>query len=217
MVLAEAAAEPGFIEGITQWMQSFADSPAASLWLFAFAFAESSFFPIPPDVLLIALCLTDTSLASLAVTMWFAAICTAGSAAGGAFGYVLGWKAGRPILMKIASAETVGHVEDLLQGYDVWAIAAAGFTPIPYKVFTIASGLLRVKFVRFIVTSVLSRGARFYLVAGLCYVAGRSVRELLDKYLGWASLAFFAALCGGFFLVKWFVNRYKGRNENPEG
>jgi membrane protein YqaA with SNARE-associated domain len=203
--------------GIAEWMQSFADTPYASLALLGFAFAESSFFPIPPDVLLIALCLTDASIESLSVAAWFGAICTVGSTVGGAFGYVLGMKAGRPILARLTTAERIEAVERLLQKYDVWAIAIAGFTPVPYKVFTIASGLLRVRFWRFMIVSVLSRGARFFLVAMLCHAVGRPIRELLDKHLGWASLAFAALLVGGFFLVKWAANRYKEPNENEPG
>ena len=84
------AYEAGVLSGIVEWMQGFAERPSAAVSLFLFAFAESSFFPIPPDVLLIALCLTDASLESIAVVMWFGAVCTVGSAAGGAFGYWLG-------------------------------------------------------------------------------------------------------------------------------
>jgi len=200
-----AAGGVGVLRGAAEWVEGFAYSPWSSIALFAFAFAESSFFPIPPDVLLIALCLTDSALESLPLAMYFAAICTAGSTAGGAFGYWLGKAAGRPILTRLASPGRIEAAERLLQKHDIWAVAAAGFTPIPYKVFTIASGLLRVSFSRFVLASAASRGARFFLVAGLCRAVGRPVRTLLERHFGWITLAFFAALVGGFYAVKWFA------------
>ena len=209
--------DAGFLSGLTQWLEGFAARPAASVWLFVFAFSESSFFPIPPDALLIALCLTDGALASFAVTMWFAGLCTVASTFGGAFGYALGRHAGRPILNKLASQERITAVEGLLQKYDVWAVAGAGFTPIPYKIFTIASGMLNVRFVRFMIASVLSRGARFFIVAILCYAVGAPVKELIADNLEWASLAFFVLLVGGFVLVKHVASRYKGASDvEPE-
>jgi membrane protein YqaA with SNARE-associated domain len=204
--------DQGLVESIIAWMQGFAQGPWAGVSLFAFAFAESSFFPIPPDVLLIALCFTDECLDSMGLTMWFATLCTVGSSAGGAFGYWLGRSGLRPLLTRLTSKEKIDAVERLLQKYDVWAVAAAGFTPIPYKIFTIASGLLRVKFVRFLIASVLSRGARFFLVAALCHLVGRPVRTFLEDHLNWASLAFFVLLLGGFLLVRWAVGRYKSHH-----
>ena len=196
-----AVASEGFFGGLLHWLEGFAASPHAAVWLFVFAFAESSFFPIPPDVLLIALCLTEASMGSLAMTMWFEGVCTIASALGGAFGYYLGLKAGRPILTRLASPERVEAAEKLLRRYDVWAVGAAGFTPIPYKIFTISSGLLRVGFGRFMVVSVVSRGARFFLVAILCHAVGERVRDYLDRHLAWATLVFFVALAGGFYAI----------------
>jgi membrane protein YqaA with SNARE-associated domain len=190
-----------WLDGLARWLEHFAASPHATVWLFVFAFAESSFFPIPPDVLLIALCLTEGAMGSLAVTAWFAGVCTIASALGGAFGYFLGLKAGRPILTRLASPEKVAAAERLLGRYDVWAVGAAGFTPIPYKIFTISSGLLRVGFVRFMVVSIASRGARFFLVAFLCYALGEGVKDWLDRHFAWATVAFFVALAGGFYAI----------------
>ena len=197
-----------WLEGLTHWLESFAASPHATVWLFVFAFAESSFFPIPPDVLLVALCLTTSSLSSLATTVWFAAVCTVASALGGAFGYLLGVKAGRPILRRFASQEKVEAAEKLLQRYDIWAVGAAGFTPIPYKIFTIASGLLRVSFMRFLVASVASRGARFFLVALLCHALGEEVNYYLKHHLAWVTLAFVALLAGGFYAIRAGARRF---------
>jgi len=196
-----AAGSESFFGGLLHWLEGFAASPHAAVWLFVFAFAESSFFPIPPDVLLIALCLAPAAPPSLATVVWFAGVCTIASALGGAFGYFLGLKAGRPILTRLASPERVEAAEKLLGRYDVWAVGAAGFTPIPYKIFTISSGLLRVGFVRFMVVSVVSRGARFFLVAMLCYAVGERVRYYLDRHLPWATVAFVVALAGGFYAI----------------
>ncbi len=197
-----ATGDAGLFARAAAWMEGFAASPHSTVWLFVFAFAESSFFPIPPDTLLIALCLTQSANASLATTMWFALVCTAASALGGAFGYLIGMKAGKPILKRVARPETVETAEQLLQRYDVWAVGAAGFTPIPYKIFTIASGMLGVKFIRFIVVSVASRGARFFLVAALCYATAEEVTYYLKHHLGWATIALLVLLAAGFWALK---------------
>jgi membrane protein YqaA with SNARE-associated domain len=216
-ILAAAAAEdPGAYERLKLWVEGLAAGPAGVWALFLIAFAESSFFPVPPDVLLMALCFTAAP-DNLPLALWFAAVTSVGSTLGGGFGYWLGLKAGRPILKRLARQETVDSAERLLQKYDVWAVAAAGFTPIPYKVFTISSGLLRVKFVRFIVASVASRSARFFLVAVLCSVLGRwlgpSVEDVLKKHFAWATLAFFVLLFGGFYVVGRVAKRRGGGAE----
>jgi len=208
-----AAAEPGLFARASAWMEGFAASPHSTAWLFVFAFAESSFFPIPPDALLIALCVVPHVNASLGATMWFALVCTVASALGGAFGYLIGVKAGKPILRRLARPRTVETAERLLQRYDVWAVGAAGFTPIPYKIFTIASGMLGVKFVRFIIVSVASRGARFFLVAGLCYVTAEEVKYYLKHHLGWATVALLALLVAGFWALKALGRRFA----SPDG
>jgi len=203
-----AAAEPGLFARASAWMEGFATSPHSTAWLFVFAFAESSFFPIPPDALLIALCVVPHVNESLAATMWFALVCTVASALGGAFGYLIGVKAGKPILRRVARPRTVETAERLLQRYDVWAVGAAGFTPIPYKIFTIASGMLGVKFVRFVIVSVASRGARFFLVAGLCYLTADEVKYYLKHHLGWATVALLALLVAGFWALKALGRRF---------
>ncbi len=215
---AAAAEDPGIYDRLKLWVEGLAASPAAVWLLFLIAFAESSFFPVPPDVLLMALCFT-VAPDNLPLALWFAAVTSVGSTLGGDFGYWLGLKAGRPILTRIARQGTIDAAERLLQKYDVWAVAAAGFTPIPYKVFTITSGLLRVKFVRFIVASVASRSARFFLVAVLCSMLGRwmgpSVEEVLKKHFAWATLAFFVLLFGGFYVV-WRVAKGRGGGAEAE-
>ena len=142
--------------------------------------------------------------------MWFALVCTVASSLGGAFGYLIGVKVGGPILRRVARPETVDTAERLLQKYDVWAVGAAGFTPIPYKIFTIASGMLRVKFVRFFAVSVVSRGARFFIVAALCYATAEEVNYYLKHHLGWATVVFFVLLVGGFWALKVLGRRLAG-------
>ena len=114
------------------WMLSWADSPYGVPALFGLALAESSFFPLPPDVLLIALALGNPVNA-----WWFATVATVGSVLGGALGYGIGLYGGRPVLKKIMGQERVDVVHDYFQRYESWAILIAGFTPIPYKIFTI--------------------------------------------------------------------------------
>ena len=135
--------------------------------LFLLAFAESSVFPIPPDVLLMALTLGNPSWG-----LYFAAIATAGSVLGGMFGYVIGWWGGKPLLLRLMGQDRVSRVHDTFERYEGWAILIAGLTPVPYKVFTIGAGAFYVNFRVFVVASLLSRGARFFLVAGTLQLIG---------------------------------------------
>ena len=183
------------------WMLSWADSPYGGFALFGLAFAESSFFPLPPDVLLIALTLGDPSQG-----MWFAAIATAGSVLGGMFGYGIGWSGGRPILKKLMGEARMNLIHHYFQRYEAWAILIAGFTPIPYKVFTIGAGAFFVNFRTFCLASLVSRGGRFFLVAGAIQLIGPWVKELIEKYFNIFSIVFMILLVAGFWIVK-----YQGR------
>ncbi|HOV43556.1 MAG TPA: phosphatase PAP2 family protein [Syntrophothermus lipocalidus] len=148
-----------------------------SIGLLIVAFAESSFFPIPPDILLIGLSVNRPGLA-----LWYAAITTGGSVIGGLFGYFLGVKAGRPLLSKLVSAKRLQGVEELFARYGGWAVAVAGFTPIPYKIFTIASGIFRIRKRVFVLASLVSRGARFFFEGFLLFAAGARAQEFITKY-----------------------------------
>jgi len=203
-ILAQAASaggQAGAFERATAWMVEFASGPASTFWLLAWAFAESSFFPFPPDALLIALCLASGE--SLAACMWFAGVCLLGSAAGGVFGYGLGVWPGRPVLEKIASPEKIVAVERLLQRYDVWAVGAAGFTPIPYKLFTVSAGVFGVNFGMFLLASVVSRSARFFLVAGLIWRYGPPIKAFIERYFNLLAMLFTVLLIGGFIVIKY--------------
>lgn len=187
-------------------MVEWAASPYGILALFAIAVAESSFFPIPPDGLLIALALASPETAFL-----FALVCSVGSVLGGALGYLIGIKGGRPLLKRWFKPEKVRLVEDYYQRWDVWAVGVAGFTPIPYKVFTISAGVFELNFLRFILTSIVSRSARFFLVALLFYFFGETLRDLFEKYFALLTVAFFVLLFLGFYFIRVMGKRAASR------
>jgi len=140
------------VHELYQWMLSWSDSPYAVPALFLLAFAESSFFPLPPDVLLMALTLGNPSWG-----MYYAAVSMVGSVLGGMFGYLIGWYGGRPILLKFMGQDRVATIHEAFEKYEGWAILIAGFTPIPYKIFTIGAGAFYVNFKVFVLASVISR------------------------------------------------------------
>lgn len=193
-----------------QWMLSWSESPYAAAALFVLAFAESSFFPIPPDVLLMSLVLGKPEHG-----LYFAGITTAGSVLGGAFGYGLGWVGGRPLLVRWIGEQRVRRVHDVFQRYEAWAILAAGFTPIPYKVFTIGAGAFYVDFRTFMAASCLARGARFLLVAGALQVFGPAMKRLIEQYFDIFAVLFFILLIGGFFLVRHYAERSSRSQTDP--
>ncbi|MFH1594209.1 MAG: YqaA family protein [Candidatus Omnitrophota bacterium] len=180
--------------------------PYGPLGLFVLAFCESSFFPIPPDILLIALALADPE-----ASFYLAGITTLASVLGAMLGYFIGLKGGRPVLRKFISEEKILKVHDYFSKYDVWAIGIAGFTPIPYKVFTIAGGVFYINFFRFILVSVLSRGARFFLVGGTIYFFGPTVKVYLQKYFNLFSILFIVLLFMGFYIAKIALKKGKGK------
>jgi membrane protein YqaA with SNARE-associated domain len=195
------------------WVLGFAHSPHSERALFGLAFAESSFFPIPPDALLIPLVLGKPG-------KWlrFAGFCTLASVLGGVFGFGIGywvWSAVSEAVFAMhlpgLSPEKFEIVAALFRRYDFWIVFAAGFTPIPYKVITISAGLMAVSpavgqplayFGVFLLASAIGRGARFYLVAWLCRKWGPPVLPFIDKYFGWLTLAFLVLLAGGFYALR---------------
>ncbi|MCZ6601405.1 MAG: DedA family protein [Planctomycetota bacterium] len=185
-------------------MAGFADSKHADLALFVLAFAESSFFPIPPDVLLLALAFAKPSRA-----LRYALICTVGSVLGGAFGYALGHTLLRAAAVKIVGqlglSEQFAHAGILYVQYDVWAVGVAAFTVIPYKVFTILAGLFRLDFWRFMLASVIGRGGRFLIVGLAIRWFGPRLKPWVEKYLEWCSLAIVALIILGFLIIGWLA------------
>ncbi len=189
------------IRRLYDWVLSWAHSPYGALALFVLAFAESSFFPIPPDVLLIALALSIP-----ARSLYFALIASVGSVLGGAFGYVIGLYfmefIGSHIMELYGLTEKYAYIQGLYRQYDAWAVAIAGFTPIPYKVFTITAGAFRINFIVFMAASFLSRSARFFIIALLIRRYGAPIRLFIEKYFNILTLVFVILLAGGFVLIK---------------
>jgi membrane protein YqaA with SNARE-associated domain len=187
-----------------EWVLSWSEHRYGAAALALVAFAESSFFPIPPDVLLIPL-----ALGRPARGLWYAALCTACSVLGGLVGYAVGYgvfnSVGRPLLEFYGALDAYHHVGRLYHENLVLALGAAGFTPIPYKVFTIAAGGFAVPIIPFVVISAISRGARFFLVAGLLYLWGDQVRAWIDRHFNLATVALFALLIGGFAFFRWVL------------
>ncbi len=185
------------------WVLHWADTPHAAAALFLLSFAESSFFPIPPDVLLIALVLGARS-------RWWrlATLCTLGSVAGGIAGYAIGAflmdAVGNRIIQFYHAEQHYERVKTLYHQYDYWIVFLAAFTPIPYKVFTIASGALGMNLLGFSIVSLVGRGARFFLVAMLLYRFGPSMKRFIDRYFDWLSLLFAVLLIGGFVILSYF-------------
>ena len=200
-VLSAAGRRVTWHRRLYHWVLSWAEHPQATWALFALAFAESSFFPIPPDVLLIALCLGQPRRA-----WWYAAVCTTGSVLGGLAGYAIGMglyeSVGRPILEFYGLMEKYGEVQELYRRYDVWAVGIAGLTPIPYKAFTVTAGAFGISLPGFVAASIVGRGLRFGIVATLLRIWGEPAREFIDRHLGILTILFAILLVGGFFVIR---------------
>jgi len=203
--VSEASGERrGVLRRMYDWVLGWADRPGGAWALFGIAFAESSFFPIPPDALLIPLVLGRPTRG-----LWFATVCTAGSVLGAIAGYMIGSflfaSIGQAILDFYGATD---HYLSLGQMFNenLWlTLGTAGFTPIPFKVFTIAAGAFAVAFLPFVVVSTVSRGARFFIVAGLLTVFGERIREFIEKYFNLLSILFVILLIGGFLVIGFFM------------
>ena len=183
------------------WVLHWAETPYGTWALFLLAFTESSFFPIPPDILLIALAVAIPRKA-----FKYALVCSLGSVLGGCFGYLIGWQfmagIGEKIIAFYGLGTKIEYIGSLYKQYDAWAIGIAGFTPIPYKVFTISAGMFHINFPVFIFASLVSRSARFFLVGALIYIFGPKIQAFIDKYFNILAVAFTILLIGGFILIK---------------
>lgn len=179
-----------------------ADHPHALWWLALVAFVESSFFPIPPDVLMIPMILARPSRAWL-----IAAVALVASVAGGMLGYAIGAFAyeeiGQPILAAMGKADAMEAFNTKFNDFGFWAVLTAGVTPFPYKVITIMSGWTGMPLATFFATSVLARALRFFVVAGLLRAFGEPIRDFIEKRLGLMFTLFIALLIGGFVAVKY--------------
>lgn len=195
------------VKRLYDWMLSWGNSRWGVLALFLFAFAESSFFPIPPDVLLIALCIGAT-----ARSFRFSAICLVGSIVGAIAGYGIGyflWQTPSGEYTAIANfffahvftEESFLRVQNLYNQYNFWIVFTAGFTPLPYKLFTISGGLFHIDFAMFIIASVISRGLRFFVIGALIWKFGSPIKTFIDKYFNILAIVFTVLLIGSFVLV----------------
>ncbi len=186
------------------WTLAWAYRPSASVALFVLAFAESSFFPVPPDVLLMPL-----TLGNRRKWLKYALLCSLASVAGGAAGYLIGfgaWEAvGRFFFRWVPgfTPERFAEVSDAYEQWNFWIVFTAGFTPLPFKLITITGGVFRINFAVFLIAAAVSRSARFLLVAGLCRVFGVRITPFIDRYFNWLALAFVVLLVGGFVAVKY--------------
>ncbi|WP_085890823.1 YqaA family protein [Roseovarius litorisediminis] len=183
------------------WTIRMADHPRA-LWVLAVvSFVESSVFPIPPDVLMIPMILARPSRAWL-----IAFVALLSSVIGGLLGYAIGALAyqeiGQPILESLGKGDAVEAFGERFNDFGFWAVLAAGITPFPYKVITIMSGWTGMPLFTFVATSILARGLRFFIVAGLLWKFGAPVRDFIEKRLGLLTIIFVVLLFGGFYLVR---------------
>ena len=183
------------------WTISMAGHPQAIWVLAAVSFVESSVFPIPPDVLMIPMILAAPHRA-----FWIATVCLVASVLGGMAGYAIGYFAfeelGRPILESLGKLERIEEFNARFNDFGFWPVLIAGLTPFPYKVITIMSGWTGLPLTTFIVTSIVARGLRFFLVAGLLWKYGAPIREFIEKRLGLMFTLFVVLLIGGFYVLR---------------
>ncbi len=193
----------GLLRRAYDWTIHWADTPQGLAALFLIAVAESSFFPIPPDVLLIA-------IVAARPTRWImaAGLCSGGSFLGAAIGYVIGFAlmatVGEPIIGFYGAEQHWDRFVALAETWGTWFLAAAAFSPIPFKVATIASGAIEMPFGPFLGISLIGRAARFFLVAGALRMFGARIRRTLEDNFDLASLLFVALLVGGFLVLRVF-------------
>ena len=195
---------------LTIWFQSFAESDWAIAILAIGAFVESIISPIPPDPLLIPMSVLQPSMA-----IWFAVIATISSVLGAIVGHWLGGRFGRPLLYRFVSPERVKSAEAMFDKYGTRAILIAAVTPVPYKVFTILAGILRLDLKRFILASLVGRGARFLTLGLLLFLFGEDIQEfIVDNFQKLSLLAGLAIL--GSFLSIWILLKIRTRAPESE-
>ncbi|WP_210367135.1 YqaA family protein [Bacillus sp. REN3] len=187
------------IHVLEEWLLEF-----GSWGLFIVSFMESSFFPIPPDVLMIPMGIANPDRA-----LWYAFITTAGSVLGALLGWYIGRKVGRPVLRYFIKEERIATVENYFAKYGAMAILIAGFTPIPYKVFTIFSGIARIRIPTLIIWSIIGRGARFFLEAALIIALGEKAMPFIEE-----NFAVLTAGLGGIVIVGYLIYLFARKSKN---
>ena len=195
------------------WVLHWTDTKYGMPALFILAFAESSFFPIPPDVLLIALAMGNRSKA-----FRFALVCSIGSIIGGIAGYSIGhfaWWSGKNVYSSLAlfffdnvpgfSVDIFQKIRSQYELNNILIVFTAGFTPIPYKIITITAGAFNINFPMFLLASSVSRTARFFLVSLLIWKFGEPITTFIDKYFNLLTIIFTILLVGGFLVMKFLI------------
>ena len=183
------------------WTLLKSSHPKASWFLAIISFAESSFFPIPPDIILIPMIIAKKTKA-----YFYAFICTLSSVAGGVIGYCFGFflynSIGLLILNYYGLSDHFINFEQYYLKYGLLIVLAAGFTPFPFKVITIASGVFALNILSFIIIAFIARGLRFYIIAYLLKIFGTSIEKIIDKYFNILTIVFFTILIGSIALLK---------------
>ena len=204
----------GLIKKLYDWVLDLAQKPNGDISLAILSFSEASFFPIPPDVLLIPLCLGNRKK-----IYFFAFICSCFSIVGAIFGYYIGkllwWDMNGMEYSYIANmffeyvpgitVDGFNRIQTMYDRWNFWIVFTAGFTPIPFKLITISAGTFNINFLMFIVASIISRSARFFIVATLIKVFGDPIKEFIEKYFNLLAIAFTILLIGGFIFIKYII------------
>tara|TARA_B100000003_G_scaffold205612_1_gene219536 strand:+ start:417 stop:1037 length:621 start_codon:yes stop_codon:yes gene_type:complete len=204
-----------FFRDVYNWVISLSDKPNGSRSLALISFSEASFFPIPPDILLIPLCLGNRNNA-----LKFSLVCSIFSVLGAILGYYIGkllwWDVPGLHYSNLANLffEYVPginengflKIKNLYDNWNFWIVFTAGFTPIPFKLITISAGTFNINFIMFVIASVISRSARFFIVASLIRVFGEPIRNFIENYFNLLAIIFTILLIGGFILIKLVVN-----------
>ena len=190
-----------FLKKTYNWTLEKAQHKNAKWYLSLISFAESSFFPIPPDILLIPM-----ALASKARALFYAFMCTLFSVLGGILGYAIGYffynSVGIYIVDFYHLENSFNIFENYYKEFGILIVLGAGITPFPYKFITIASGVFGLNIFLFIIVSIIGRGLRFYLIAILLYFFGEKIKLIIDKYFNFLTIVFFILLVGSVFIIR---------------
>lgn len=189
------------LRNLYDWVVSLAEDPRAIYWLAMISFAESSFFPIPPDALLVPMATVNPQRAFL-----YAAVCTVASVAGGFLGYAIGYfffeTMGKSVLAFYGLEKSFETFQLQFQEWGLWIILIKGLTPIPYKLVTIAAGAAHFDLVVFALASLVTRGARFFLECWLLKLYGPPIRHFIEHRLELVTTVALILIVGGFLLLK---------------
>ena len=174
----------------------------SNFYLGLISFIESSFFPIPPDIILIPMIIAKRTKAFI-----YAFICTISSVLGGLFGYLIGFalfnSIGIALINLYGMTEYITNLKEYYNNYGIWFVLIAGFTPIPFKIITITSGLFQLNLIIFILCSLIARGCRFYLISGLLYLFGETIKKFIDRYFNFLTILFVILLIGGVLILNY--------------